>query len=68
MNDAQPFGWRKSRRSNASGNCVEVGAAPDCRVVGVRDTKQRGHGPVLEFTPPAWQAFIVAIRDGKVGL
>jgi hypothetical protein len=62
MNDAQPSGWRKSRRSNDSGNCLEVGTAPRRRVVGVRDSKQHGRGPVLEFTVPAWEAFVAAIR------
>lgn len=63
MNDAQPSGWRKSRRSNDSANCVEVAAAPDRRVVGVRDSKQHGRGPVLEFAAPAWEAFLATIRD-----
>jgi hypothetical protein len=66
MYDAQHTGWRKSRRSNDSGNCVEVGAAPLRRVIGVRDSKQHGLGPVLKFTTPAWQAFVSAIRDGEV--
>jgi Domain of unknown function (DUF397) len=68
VNDAQTSGWRKSRRSNDSANCVEVGAVPDRRVVGVRDSKQEGRGPVLEFATPAWEAFVTAIRDGKASL
>jgi hypothetical protein len=66
MNDAQHTSWRKSRRSNSSGNCVEVGTALGHRVVGVRDSKQHGRGPVLEFTAPAWQAFLATVRDGRV--
>lgn len=62
MTDAQPSGWRKARRSNSSGNCVEVGIAPGRRVVGVRDSKQHGRGPVLEFTAPTWAAFLASIR------
>jgi Domain of unknown function (DUF397) len=68
MNDAQPSGWRKSRRSNSSANCVEVGTDPGRRVVGVRDSKQHGRGPVLEFTAPAWRAFVTAIRSGIADL
>jgi hypothetical protein len=53
--------WRKSTRSNAEGACVEVrryGVA-----VQVRDTKQRGAGPVLDISPVAWAAFITAVKD-----
>ncbi len=60
--------WRKSSRSNASGNCVEAGATPGRQMIGVRDSKQHGHGPVLHFTAPAWEDFIAAIRDGNVAL
>jgi hypothetical protein len=52
--------WRKSRRSNAGGNCVEVADnLPD--VVGLRDSKDP-HGPVLAFTPAAWTAFVVKVK------
>jgi Domain of unknown function (DUF397) len=68
MNDAPPSGWRKSRRSNSSANCVEVGPVPVRRMVGVRDSKQHGRGPVLEFAPSEWTAFLAAIRDGRAGL
>jgi Domain of unknown function (DUF397) len=63
MSHVKYDGWRKSRRSNSSGDCVEIAAA-DHRV-GVRDSKQHGHGPVLEFTAVGWEAFTTAIRDGE---
>jgi hypothetical protein len=57
-NCVQAGSWRKSRHS-AVGNCVEAGAGPG--VVGVRDTKDKGRGPVLEFSPVAWQAFTATL-------
>ena len=51
--------WRKSSYSGSNGGeCVEVATA---RAVLVRDTADR-NGPVLTFTPDAWQAFTTAIR------
>jgi hypothetical protein len=58
--------WRKSTYSDSSGNCVEVASLD--RVVGIRDSKQHGHGPVLEFTAAAWSAFLAAVKDGKFDL
>jgi len=55
--------WRKSSYSDVNGNCVEVGAAEP--VVGVRDTKQRGEGPVLEFVGVAWGAFLADVKSGR---
>ncbi len=54
--------WRKSRRSSAGDNCVEVAFATDGSV-GVRDSKDRT-GPVLIFTPAEWEAFTGGVRDG----
>ena len=53
-------GWRKSSRSIGGGECVEVGQGG--AEVAVRDTKDRGTGPVLEFSGKAWAAFTEALR------
>ena len=56
--------WRKSRRSNENG-CVEV-AFLENRIA-VRDSKNR-RGPVLEFNPLEWEAFVGGVRDGEFDL
>ncbi len=77
MNAFTGTGWRKSSYSNSSANCVEVaplaagrirgsGAAGAARV-GVRDSKQHGSGPVLEFTMPAWRSFLAGLKAGRHG-
>lgn len=59
----QFINWRKSSRSGtATDNCVEVATAGT--VVGVRDSKDRGAGPVLRFEAPAWSDFVAAVRVG----
>lgn len=52
--------WRKSTRSNGSGNCVEV-ADDLAGKVGLRDSKDPG-GPVLTFAAPAWRTFIRVVK------
>ncbi|MEU1602032.1 DUF397 domain-containing protein [Micromonospora matsumotoense] len=52
--------WRKSSRSGAEGNCVEVSGGP-AALVGVRDSKDVG-GPVLVFSPQSWRTFLSAVR------
>ncbi|WP_082876048.1 DUF397 domain-containing protein [Nocardia pseudobrasiliensis] len=56
--------WRKSRHSGPDGNCVEVAFLVDGNV-GVRDTKDRGIGPVLAFTPGEWDAFVGGVSEGE---
>jgi hypothetical protein len=59
--------WHKSTYSGGNGgNCVEVAHTP--AGVLVRDTKQHGAGPVLDFTPAEWRAFIAGVRDGEFDL
>ncbi|MDQ4009893.1 MAG: DUF397 domain-containing protein [Actinomycetota bacterium] len=49
-------GWRTSTRSSNGGNCVEV----DFTGTGVemRDSKARGAGPIIDFSPIQWAAFL----------
>jgi Domain of unknown function (DUF397) len=56
--------WRKSSLSSGGDNCVEVAMATDGSI-GVRDSKQRGQGPVLEFTPTEWEAFVGGVKGGE---
>lgn len=56
--------WRKSSLSSGGDNCVEIAFAAD-GCVGVRDSKQRGLGPVLEFTPTEWDAFLGGVGNGE---
>lgn len=59
--------WRKSSRSSGGDNCVEIAPAPydgAGRRVGVRDSKQGGHGPVLEFSPGEWADFVYGTKSG----
>jgi hypothetical protein len=53
-------GWRTSSHSGGNGDCVQVTAGQ--YVIGVRDTKERGRGPVLEFPAAAWLAFIATAK------
>src|SRR5215813_4396359 len=58
--------WRKSSWSSFNGNCVEVGELPGGRMVGVRDTKDSGPGPVLVLSGAAWRSFIDSLKAGSV--
>ncbi|WP_433304972.1 DUF397 domain-containing protein [Actinoplanes sp. CA-030573] len=65
--DLTDAAWKKSTRSNGSGNCVEV-ATNLPGIVAVRDTKDQGTGPALIFTPTEWNAFVDGIKDGEFDL
>ncbi|MDG4797836.1 DUF397 domain-containing protein [Micromonospora sp. WMMD1082] len=52
--------WRKSIRSGAQGNCVEV-ADNIPGIVRVRDSKD-STGPALVFEPEQWRSFIESVR------
>ena len=51
--------WRKSTGSDSSG-CVEVAYADG--VIGVRDTKDKGAGPILTFTEHEWDCFVSGVK------
>ncbi|WP_433687393.1 DUF397 domain-containing protein [Micromonospora carbonacea] len=55
--------WKKSSRSNAGGDCVEV-ATPSQGVL-VRDSKDQ-QGPVLHFAPTPWTHFLKTLRTGTL--
>jgi hypothetical protein len=53
--------WRKSTRSNYSGECVEV--ANLTHHIAVRDSKDPV-GPKLIFNRQNWRQFTEAVREG----
>nr|WP_197696355.1 DUF397 domain-containing protein [Nocardia terpenica] len=55
--------WRKSSHSGPDGNCVEVAFLLTGNVA-VRDTKDRGDGPILAFAPGEWDAFVSEVTGG----
>ena len=54
--------WQKSRRSNPSGNCVELASLPDGGVA-MRNSRHPD-GPVLVYTRDEIAAFVGGARDG----
>jgi hypothetical protein len=55
--------WQKSRRSNPSGNCVELAVLPDGAGIAVRNSRDPD-GAALIYTRAEIRAFILGARDG----
>jgi hypothetical protein len=56
--------WRKASYSNANGgDCVETATGHGSILV--RDTKDRGHGPVLAVNADAWRALLAGIKHSS---
>jgi hypothetical protein len=53
--------WRKSTYSACNGNCVEV-AELRPGLIGVRDTKDAGRGPVMVFEAAVWSSFLESVK------
>ncbi len=56
--------WRKSSHSTYNGNCVEIGHL-NGRIIGVKDAKHHGRGPVLAFTQDEWSVFLSGVKAGE---
>jgi hypothetical protein len=60
--DLQGAIWRKSRRSNSQGDCVELAGLPR-GMIAVRNSRHPG-GPALIYTRAEIDAFIRGARNG----
>jgi hypothetical protein len=56
--------WRKSSISAYNGSCFEIARLLKDRI-GVRDTKDKGSGPVLIFNQNEWNAFLSGAKAGE---
>jgi hypothetical protein len=54
--------WRKSARSSAQGNCIELAQLPGAGVA-VRNSRDP-EGPALVFTDAEFDAFLGGVKDG----
>jgi Domain of unknown function (DUF397) len=54
--------WRKSRRSNSQGTCVELACLP-AGAIAVRNSRYPS-GPALVYTSAEFDAFINGAKDG----
>ncbi|MFY9931543.1 MAG: DUF397 domain-containing protein [Streptosporangiaceae bacterium] len=62
--DITQAGWLKSSYCGYNNSCFEIARLGENRI-GVRDTKDRGVGPVLVFTQAEWTAFLAGAKGGE---
>ncbi|MCC5578940.1 MULTISPECIES: DUF397 domain-containing protein [Microtetraspora] len=62
-NDLTGVTWRKSVRSNSTGNCVELAELPDGGVA-VRNSRFP-EGPALIYTRDEIRALVLGVKDGE---
>jgi hypothetical protein len=60
--ELQVSGWRKARRSVATGECVEV--APVLGSIVVRDS-MNPEGSILQYSAASWHSFLTAAKKGN---
>lgn len=59
--------WFKASASTGANNCVEVRFTAE-GAVDVRNSKQVGVGPVVQFTQEEWAAFLDGAKKGEFDL
>ena len=55
--------WQKSRRSNPSGNCVELAVLPGGAGIALRNSRYPD-GPALVYTSAEIAAFVQGAKEG----
>ncbi|WP_346137036.1 DUF397 domain-containing protein [Streptomyces carpaticus] len=55
--------WRKSRHSNAAGQCVEVAVFP-AGGAALRNSRDP-QGPALVYTQEEMRAFVLGVKEGE---
>lgn len=61
-NRGAPPVWRKSTKSIANGQCIEIATLLNGRL-GVRDSVDKA-GPTAAFAPNVWRTFLTGVKNG----